>query len=154
MSDDLRFPYSAAMVTFEATVDIDRPVEEVFDYVADLTHVPEWAPSIQKIRVDGPPRVGATAMQTHSFMGRMNEVQSEITQYEQNRRFGFASKPPFSAAQVITFTAQDSGTRVHGRFEGEFRVPGPLQKVFLVAAKKEYEKDYARLKHILEREAI
>lgn len=138
------------MVTFEATVDIDRPIEEVFAYVTDLTHVPEWAPSIQKVQVDGPPRVGAKAMQTHSFMGRVKEVPSEITEYEPNRRFGFAAKPPFSAVHVINFTPQDGGTRLHGHFEADFGVPGALQRVFLAAAKKEYDRDYLRLKHILE----
>lgn len=35
------------MPRFEASVDIDRSPQEVFDYITDPTHVPEWIEEIQ-----------------------------------------------------------------------------------------------------------
>ena len=39
---------------------IDRPVEEVFDYLADPRNRPEWQSSLRSVELvdDGPPRVG------------------------------------------------------------------------------------------------
>ncbi|MET9608496.1 SRPBCC family protein [Streptomyces sp. NPDC006512] len=45
---------------FEATVEIDRPVEAVFAYLADGRHDPEFSPRVQEITKvpDGPTAVG------------------------------------------------------------------------------------------------
>lgn len=139
------------MVTLEASVDIERPVEEVFDYVADLRHVPDWAPSMQNVQVDGPVRVGAKVRQTHAFLGKSVDVTSEITEYEVNRSLGFASPKPFRVSQTIEFEPRDGGTRVRGRLQAEFGLLGSAaERVFLKKAEKEHQDDYTRLKRILE----
>ncbi len=139
------------MVTLEASVDIDRSVEEVFDYVADLRHVPDWAPSMQNVRVDGPLRVGAQVRQTHVFLGKSVDVTSEITEYQVNRCLGFVSPKPFRVSQRIEFEPRNGGTRVCGRLEAEFGLLGSAaERVFLKKADKEHQDDYTRLKRILE----
>jgi uncharacterized protein YndB with AHSA1/START domain len=138
------------MVRLEATVDIDRPLQEVFAYVSDLTHVPEWVPSMPEVTVDGPARVGARVCQTHSFLGRVDVVTAEITEYEPNARLALSSRSPFRASQVITFRSRKGGTRVHGELQAELGVLAPAARLFLRKAKREQQADYARLKAVLE----
>jgi uncharacterized membrane protein len=139
------------MVTLEASVDIDRPVEEVFEYVADLSHIPDWAPSMQNVQVDGPVRVGAKVRQTHVFLGKSVDVTSEITEYQVNRSLGFTSPKPFRVTQTTEFEPRDGGTRVTGRLQAEFGLLGSAaERVFLKKAEKEHQDDYTRLKRILE----
>lgn len=40
------------MPRFEASVVIDRSPQEVFDYITDPTHVPEWIEEIQPGALD------------------------------------------------------------------------------------------------------
>jgi hypothetical protein len=43
------------MTTRHVSTHIDRPVQEVYDYASDPTHLPDWAPGLLKSveRVDG-----------------------------------------------------------------------------------------------------
>jgi hypothetical protein len=45
---------------FDATVVIDRPIEEVFDFLADGENDPKFSPRVLEIKktTDGPPGVG------------------------------------------------------------------------------------------------
>src|SRR5690606_9912974 len=51
---------------FEATVDIDRPIDEVFAYLADGGHDPEFSPRVQRIDKEpgGPTHVGTVFTST------------------------------------------------------------------------------------------
>jgi uncharacterized protein YndB with AHSA1/START domain len=50
------------MITFTNTVEIPRPVQDVFSYLADLDNVPEWNSAITAATkiTPGAPRVGTT----------------------------------------------------------------------------------------------
>lgn len=51
---------------FEASVEIDRPVEAVFAYLADGRHDPEFSPRVQEITKspDGPTALGTVFRST------------------------------------------------------------------------------------------
>ncbi|MCJ1676904.1 SRPBCC family protein [Streptomyces sp. APSN-46.1] len=51
---------------FEAVVEIDRPVEQVFAYLADGRNDPEFSPRVQEIRKtpDGPTAIGTVFRST------------------------------------------------------------------------------------------
>jgi len=48
------------MIDIETAVEIDRPVEEVFAFVADQTNAPQWQADLHGVRrlTDGPIGVG------------------------------------------------------------------------------------------------
>jgi len=60
------------MASFENTVTITRPVEEVFTYLADAENLPQWNYAIEQTRKisPGPVGVGTLYRQTRTLPGR------------------------------------------------------------------------------------
>ena len=67
------------MIKVEDSVVIERPVEDVFAYVADQTNAPHWQAGLVEVRrtTDGPVGVGARHTAVRTFMGRRMEVSNE-----------------------------------------------------------------------------
>ena len=63
------------MATFEKTVLIARPIEEVFGFLSDLENVPKWNYAIVQTRKvsEGPVGVGTTYHQVRSVPSRSEE---------------------------------------------------------------------------------
>jgi carbon monoxide dehydrogenase subunit G len=57
---------------FEGTAHIDRPIEEVFAFLADGTNDPKFSPRVQEItkKTDGPPGVGTVYASTVKDAGK------------------------------------------------------------------------------------
>ncbi|WP_354637590.1 SRPBCC family protein [Kitasatospora camelliae] len=72
---------------FEASVEVDRPVEEVFAYLADGRHDPEFSPRVQEIRrtPDGPTAVGTLFRSTVKDAGMKTSREFRITRLEAPR---------------------------------------------------------------------
>src|SRR6266542_3546873 len=71
------------MASFENTVTIRRPVEDVFAFLADFENVPAWNYAIVETRKvsPGPVGVGTTYRQTRS-VPRRSEEGFEVTVFE------------------------------------------------------------------------
>jgi uncharacterized protein YndB with AHSA1/START domain len=70
----------AKMAPIVNSVEISRRPEDVFAYVTDPTHLPEWQESVVSVRADSPSTVGSRAMVTRR-MGRMERAMtSEIAE--------------------------------------------------------------------------
>ncbi|MFD3782027.1 SRPBCC family protein [Streptomyces sp. NPDC058612] len=69
---------------FEASVEIDRPIEAVFAYLADGRHDPEFSPQVQEITKtpDGPTAVGTVFRSTVKDAGMKTGREFRITAYE------------------------------------------------------------------------
>lgn len=67
---------------FEATVDIDRPIEEVFAYLADGRHDPEFSPRVLEIdkSPEGATRVGTVFHSTVKDAGMTTQRDFEISE--------------------------------------------------------------------------
>ncbi len=72
---------------FANTIEIDRPPEDVFRFLADFENVPKWNYAIVETRKtsDGPVGVGATYRQIRSIPAR-SEESFEVTEFEPDRR--------------------------------------------------------------------
>ena len=72
------------MVRFELSVDIDRPLHEVWEYLTDPERVPEWQSSAQSSHQvsDGPMRVGTRLRDERRFMGRRATSDVEVSEYD------------------------------------------------------------------------
>lgn len=64
------------MARFEHTVEIERPVEEVFAFLAEPHNLPRWQPSMQRLRPHGrgPLRPGLEVTEVRRFLGREMET--------------------------------------------------------------------------------
>ncbi|WP_030263943.1 SRPBCC family protein [Streptomyces sp. NRRL B-24484] len=79
---------------FEATVEIDRPVDEVFAYLADGRHDPEFSPRVQRITKspDGPTGVGTVFRSTVKDAGMKTAREFRITRLEAPRTVRWAEQ--------------------------------------------------------------
>lgn len=142
-------------IRFEENVEIARPPEEVFAFVADPRNDAQWTPAIEEARKtsEGPPGVGTTYEQVGRFLGRRLQVPFEIVEYEANRKI--AIRPTSGALQLTgkrTVEAVPGGTRLtiaaEGRTGGFFwLLPDQL---FVLPARRQLRASLANLKDLLE----
>lgn len=69
---------------------IYRPIEAVFDYMADPANLPRWSEAAVEVRdvkqnVPGEPGVGDRFTPVHKFLGQRIEEHVELTAHEPNR---------------------------------------------------------------------
>ena len=69
---------------FEATIEIHRPIGEVFAFLADGENDPKFSPRVQKIAktTDGPTAVGTVYASTVKDAGMTTQRQFRITEFE------------------------------------------------------------------------
>jgi uncharacterized membrane protein len=121
------------MATVSGKIMINRPVEQVFDYVADQRNEPIYNSRMlrsEKI-TDGPIGVGTRFRATARSGRRVLEMLIEVTEYDRARRFG--SRTSMSSVDVdggLTFEPVDEATRMswswHVHPRGPLRLFGPL----------------------------
>ncbi|MFG2871088.1 SRPBCC family protein [Streptomyces sp. NPDC048338] len=111
---------------FEATVDIDRPIDEVFAYLADGRNDPKFSPRVQRIEriPESPTAVGTIFRSTVKDAGMKTAREFRITAFEPPRSLRWAeeSKNIVTAAQggYDLEPLPNGGTRVriHNVLEG------------------------------------
>ena len=69
---------------FDATVKIDRPIEEVFAFLADGENDPKFSPRVLEIKktTDGPPGVGTVYASTVKDAGVKTQREFKLTEFE------------------------------------------------------------------------
>lgn len=121
------------MADIEGQITIRRPVEVVFDYVADQTNEPRYNPNMLRAeRVGtGPIGVGTRFRSAVRSAGRTAELLIEVTDYDRPRRF--ASATTMKQADIdylLRFEPIPVGTRMSwsGRVrpKGVVRLLGPV----------------------------
>jgi len=145
------------MARFEASVVINRPVEEVFAYMTDVGNWPLWHSGMLEAEQtsEGPVGVGTTCRGVNQFLGRRMEWASEITEYEPNRKMKQKLiSGPMSIEQSLTFEPVEGGTGLtlagEGEFGGLFRLAEPI---VIRTGQRQMEGSLATLKDILEAQA-
>jgi uncharacterized protein YndB with AHSA1/START domain len=102
---------------FEATVVIDRPIEEVFAFLADGENDPKFSPRVLKIAntTDGPPGVGTVYASTVKDAGMKTQREFKLTEFESPSRIRWTetSKNLVSAPEGgYDLVPEGNGTRV------------------------------------------
>jgi uncharacterized protein YndB with AHSA1/START domain len=106
----------------QRTINIDRPVEAVFAFVADGEQGPRWRPGVLDIkRVSGDGGVGTRYEQGVSGpMGRRIAADYEITRSEPNRLLEFQTVAgPVRPHGRYDFESVDGGTRLSFALDSE-----------------------------------
>jgi carbon monoxide dehydrogenase subunit G len=142
------------MASFANTVIIQRPVEEVFAFLADFENVPKWNYAIvQTTKASpGPVRVGTTYRQIRSEPSRSEEG-FEVTVLEPPSRLEVQGQiGPFRARISYLLEPSGSGTRLRNAVDLESS--GPLTLVAPLATsrvKHAVAANLDTLKHIMEK---
>lgn len=120
------------MVRVNGEILINRPVEQVFYYVADLCNEPIYNPRMlqsEKI-TEGPIGVGTRFRATSRSGRRTTEMLIEVTEFQRPRRLG--SRTTMSTVDVnggLTFEPVEGATRMTWSWElsprGALRLLGP-----------------------------
>ncbi len=140
------------MIRIEVSTEINRPVQEVFEYMADQTKVPEWNSSVEESTPSETPiRVGTKMTQRARFLGRKLESVAVVTEFVPNQRFALKIDKPFQVTITNRFEAAGGGTKMTAVAEGElagfFKLGDPI---IARLAKKRIEADLDVLKELVE----
>ena len=139
------------MINIEKSVVIDRPVEEVFAFVAEGSNAPRWQDGLEAVegRTDV---IGSEYTEVRKFMGREMRSLMEVTDYQANRRWAArVLKGPVPYEVSVLVEPRDGATRLTTRIDGEptgfFKVAEGMVRSQL---DKAMEEDVQRLKRIME----
>lgn len=140
----------------EESVEINRPLQEVFSYVANPKNIPEWSNLALEVReeTEGQPHQGYRFIAAAKFLGRRFEMPFEVTAYEPNRLYSHKSTGgPFPVEWTLTFEQAAGGIRLTEDAQGEpgsfFRLVGRLLER---ATRRQMRTDLETLKDLLESE--
>jgi carbon monoxide dehydrogenase subunit G len=123
------------MLTVQRTFTVDRPIETVFDYLADFTNTEAWDPgTVRTTRVDsGPLQSGARFHNVSNFRGRRTELDYELTTFDPRSHLTFTgNNKTVTSTDDLAFRPSGSGTEIHYAahfdFHGLARLATPLLK--------------------------
>ena len=142
------------MARIEGDIVIERPVEVVFDYVADQSNEPQYNP--QMVRAEkitaGPVGVGTKFRSAVASRGRTAEMLIECTGYDRPRRLASTTTmQQVDISYTLMFEPAGTGTRMRWsgqvRPKGAFRLLGPL---ITWMGRRQERRIWTSLKHRLE----
>ena len=142
------------MINLDLGVLIDRPVKDVFAFVANPNNMSKWNSAVVSLEQVTPGTVGVgTKFKTvGEMMGRRIEGEMQVTAYEPDAKCGFQVQAgPMQVNLTMTFKTVGTGTKVSLNAQGN---PGGLFKlaegVMAGQVKSMMESNLARLKVALE----
>lgn len=143
------------MIDVTTSVEIARPVREVFAFVADQTNAPQWQTGLHEVRrlTDGPIGVGSEHEFVRTFAGRRFASRNRFVAFEPGRfvQFEIPSGWITGRASYRTEASQSAGTLLTSQME--FRVRGPLSLLEPILSRllaRDSGRDEQRLKRLLE----
>jgi uncharacterized membrane protein len=142
------------MESFEMSVDIDRPPEDVFSFVSDLQNDPRWRREwVDAERTSqGPIGVGTTSSLFAKVLGRRTEAAYEVTEYDPGRAVAWRTvRGPLPLTFWRRVEGVGEGTRVTMGYAGDFRgLLGLLRPLLVLMGKRALRGDLPSLKQVLE----
>jgi carbon monoxide dehydrogenase subunit G len=128
----------------ELKIEIARTPEDVFSYLTDVSNLPTWQTGVKSATLrDG------RIEESRSLLGRELTTTVEIVAQEAPRLFTLrVLEGPVPLTVRHELEPVDGGTRLTVTADGE--VPGFAAGLLAKGAEKQFRKDFARLKQILE----
>ncbi|MGE5073126.1 MAG: SRPBCC family protein [Anaerolineae bacterium] len=103
------------MATIETSINIDKPVDQVFAYLTDVQNQKALNPMITEVVTDGNMAVGSRYKIKMTVMGRPFESENEIVALEPNKVFGvktLAAPPASPVTNTYTLEPEGTGTKL------------------------------------------
>ncbi len=143
---------------------IERPVEDVFDYVADERHEPDFNARMSHVELLTPEPIGAGSRFAIelTMMRRVFDMTVEYTTFERPRLLGVRSRStprgggrPLLTAGSLTFEPVREGTRM--RWSWEVETPGAMKLLTPLVermGRKQERRVWNGLKELLEERVV
>jgi len=142
------------MLTFEQTIRINRPVADVFAFLADFENLPKWNYYVLEVRKlsDGPIGIGTTYHQIR----KTDEQELRITELEPNHIVAVQTVPPSSPALVMRFTLAQEGvtTRLSDSWQLDTGLPRLLERLGARRIRTAVAENLTKLKELLESDQV
>lgn len=144
------------MIRVTSSIEVARPADEVFAFIADAENNPRWQGGMRSCRwvTAAPIRVGSTYTQQARFLGRDIDSTFEVTDLQPGRSITIRTIESTFPIQV-TRSAEPTGdnrARVSAVVEGDpagvFRIATPLLRWMV---QRSVRADYRRLQQLLNR---
>ena len=142
------------MVETTHSITIERPVDQVFDYVTDTANDPAWHTDVLEARkkTEGPIGVGTVWSSRFKPTMGISEGEMEVVEFEPNRREVMRGEiGPMRPTLTYLFEPVEGGTRftrhVQIKVSGMMKVMSPMMSVM---AKKTNRGFLTNLKRVLE----
>jgi uncharacterized protein YndB with AHSA1/START domain len=147
------------MASTVLTVDIGRPVEDVFAVLVDVENAAKWSRAIEEtITTPGPFGVGTRRRAVvRGVGGRTTENEMELTEFVPDRRLAMRSVSgfPFEVRIAIDLNRLDAGTRLE--WDISFQPGGALRlvtPVLIAIVRRSFATDLVNLKAMMEAGAL
>lgn len=111
---------------FSATAVIDRPIEQVFEFLAAGTNDPKFSPRVQEIKriPDGPPGLGTVFESTVKDAGMKSSRKFELTVFEAPTKIRWTERSkntitvPEGGYDLDAINDQQTRVTIHNTLEG------------------------------------
>jgi uncharacterized membrane protein len=137
------------MLEFENTIRIDRPIHEVFAFLAHLENIPKWNYYVLEVRQlsNGVIGIGTRYHQVR----KTDEQVLSITEYEPNHKLAVKTVPPSSPNLEMRFTLYDEGgvTRIVDKWKLDLGKPALLERLAAAKIKSAVAENLEKLKQLL-----
>ncbi len=123
------------MLTVERAVVINRPIEQVFTFVANFENEPRYNPSLLSMRKTSPGAIGlGTTWQEVVILAGIHD--RTVTVYEPNQILAYQNdRRPFPAKITFRFASVPSGTQLTAspmiQLGGIFKLGEPIFRLLL-----------------------
>ncbi len=138
------------MVRFSNNLIIDRPIDEVFRFLADFENLPKWNYYVLEVRKlsDGPIGIGTAYHQVR----KTDEQDFRITEFDQNHKVTVKTLPQSSPSLEMKFTLYEEGgaTRIIDEWNLETRWPALLERLGARKVQAAVAENLTKLKELLE----
>ena len=143
------------MVDVSSEITINRPIEHVSSYAADVANAPEWYVNIRSVewKTAPPLAIGSRVAFVAQFLGRTLTYTYEIVELVPGERLVMrTAEGPFPMETTYTWSSSgEQATAMTLRNRGEPRGFATVAAPFLsMAMRRANHKDLQRLKAILE----
>jgi len=138
----------------EESVEIRRPVDQVFAYVTNIKNSPLWESALLEVEQtsEGQPGTGTTFRGAHSIMGRKMEWTSRCTECQPNKKWCETISAGIALIKIhLAFDPTDLGTRFTQVYDMELDGFLRLFATMIISSMREQARaDLSKLKGILE----
>ena len=146
------------MIQVAESIVIRRPLAEVFAYVSDPKHAPEWQSALLEVRqtTAGPLGVGTQFIGVRKFLGRKIESSAEFVAYEPGTSVIYKSDAgPMPMTWWYRFEPVAEGVRVTCQMEMRpSALFGLAEPLITSSVQRELIASFGDLKDLLENRAV
>ncbi len=142
------------MIHIHVEVDVDRGIDDVFDFFSDPESRLQWQPELVSHQHE-PMRLGADVTEVRNVLGRRLELRGRVTEFAQNRTIAYHSEGPVVKSIAYHYRFEPVGHRTRIYVEVNFEpneALGQSRQLIQSIVKRNVENAMEHLQEVLENE--